>query len=166
MREQIANEELCSTVLLDIAHKSFEHEHDRAKRLERKASVFIVIIALMLNVLVGCLDLQHLNEIWKMLCIYLFGICAIVYLVSIIYFIKVLELKTYRTLKYDVVFGEGNLECYKVDMEEALVKEYGTMLVSIEKGNNEKAMFYDMGTVFAIVGIIFNFALIFINVVM
>ena len=165
MREQIINEELCSGALLDIAHKSFEHEYDRGKGIERKTSVFIVLIGIMLNVLAKCLDLQHLTEGWKTVCICLFAVCAITYLMSMIYFIKVLVLKTYQVLEYDVVFGEENLECYKVDMEESLVGAYRKMLISMKKRNDEKATFYDAGTIYAEVGIIFNFALIFINVV-
>lgn len=161
--KNIINDELCSSVLLDIANKSFEHEYDRTKRIEGKANVFIVAIGVILTILVGYLDLQYSTEIWKIICIHLFGICAITYLIAVIYFIRVLKLKSYDVLDYDKVFKKENLKCYKTDMEESLVCDYKKMLLSMKKGNDEKADCYKIGTIFAIVGIIFSFILIFID---
>lgn len=162
-KETDIKNDLCSNVLLDVAQKSFEHEHDRTKRIEGKANMCIVIIGIIFTLLVGYLDLKYPNDIWKYICGAIFAISIASYLVSLIYFLKVLKPTKYKVLKYELVFSEDNLKCYKKDMEESLVGEYKKMLVEIKKSNEEKACFYDVGTKSTAIGVIFSFILIFID---
>lgn len=120
-------------------------------------------MGVILTLLVGYLDLQYLKDMWQMICVHLFGISGVTYLIAIIYFIRVLKLKSYEVLKYDKVFKEENLKCYKIDMEDSLIGDYKKMILSMKKGNDEKANYYKVGTIFTVIGIIFNFILIFID---
>ena len=156
----------CSSVLLDTAKDSFEHEYDRAKRVESKANMILVLSGVVLTILVAYLkiDLDSMPINWMKYVI------KIIYFISITCYVfglkslmKVLTIKGYEVLNYDKVFSKGNFECEERDVEEALIINYNQMIKKLECYNEDKIKYYIKGFNYVYVGQILILILCIIN---
>ena len=140
--------ELCSSVLLDTAKNSFEHEYDRAKRIESKANMILVLSGVIFTVLIAYLkiDLDTIKINYIKIAIRLIYVFSIIfYALGFKSLMNVLTIKGYEVLDYNKVFNEENFECEKRDVEESLIKSYKKMINAMERYNKNKIKFYKKG---------------------
>ena len=159
--------EQSSEILLDMADKSFNYHYDMSKRIENKSNMIIVIIGILFTISSGNLikDVINNNLEMKNICIVLFLLNVIFYFIAIYFFIQVLKLQDYYLLREDI-FKESNLEVRKIKMEEYIVGKYREMIIKISNENKKKAIYYKHGLISTFWGILINFILIFLEVIL
>lgn len=159
--------ELSSKTLLDMADKTFNYHYDMSKRIENKSNMLIVIIGILFTISSGDLvkDVIDNNLKMKNICIILFLLNVLFYLIGICFFIQVLKLQDYYLLGEDI-FKESNLKVKRIKMEEFIVGKYREMIIKIGNENKKKAIYYKHGLISTFFGILINFIIILLEVIL
>lgn len=158
--------ESSSSIMFDMALKCFEHECERAKRLEGKASIFIAMIGVMFTLVSAYfgLKLDTLTVYKRQISLCLFILIGICYSIGIISFGKVLNLQEYDYIDYKDYFTKKMLDAYTMsEMEELLMNKFAEFLVKIKGLNEDKADYCQIGIISSILGTILSFILMFIK---
>lgn len=153
-------------ILFEMALSCFEHEYDRSKRLESKASIFIGSIGVMFTLLAGYIDmdLSKVSKCISNISIVLFILCAVIYFLAVYNYVKVFKTQQYNVLKYNTFFTKDMMLAYNdKEMKEELIKKYNEFLMIIHEINEDKADYYEIGLKFTIIGFFFSFVLMCIN---
>ncbi len=149
-------------ILLSVLQKEYEYEADRFRSLESRTGIFMAFVGAVLVFFANTIRIQHFNmkvetvlQALPYVLLILFSILTLLSLfISLLYFIKVISIQTYKRLSLDG-FTESNATYDAEIVSTALMTEYKKIVEHNNEANNKKVKCYKIGVYYILVSLVF-----------
>ncbi len=153
-------------LLLSVVQKEYDYEFERGKNLETRTGIFLTFASAALVFFISSINFSKLNSIkvqnifqalpFTLLIIFLF-LVLLSFIVSVICFIRVISLKTYRRIDLECFSDENlakNVLCHEEIISTALIKIYKTCIENYIKVNDNRVIWFKYGIIFVLSALI------------